>query len=287
MSVVWLNQRARLEAVSTRTTAPRRGWLRQGRWRWLLLALCVMLLTLIVRWPATWVAQQVAQASQGRVLLADAEGTLWQGNAVLALQANGQAATSLAGRLRWQVGLGELWRGRLRLTLQHSEAMPQAVAFHLGWQGLEVDAGSADLPASWLSGLGSPFNTLRPNGRLHAQWPMLHASWRNPQGASKGGALQFDDGSRLAIGLEQVSSNLSTVKPLGSYQMDFAWAQGATHMTLRTLQGPLQLQGTGQFGAARASFQGEASASPETEAQLLGLLSLLGKRQGNITRMQF
>ena len=51
-------------------------------------------------------------------------------------------------------------------------------------------------------------------------------------------------------------------------------------LTLSTLQGHLQLSGSGQWVGLRLRFTGEASANPDHEAALANLLNVIGRRQG-------
>ena len=54
----------------------------------------------------------------------------------------------------------------------------------------------------------------------------------------------------------------------------------APTLTLSTLDGHLQLNGTGQWVGNRLRFAGEASATPEREAALSNLLNIIGRRNG-------
>src|SRR5262249_47500227 len=80
---------------------------------------------------------------------------------------------------------------------------------------------------------------------------------------------------RLTVSLADMSSRVSMVKPLGTYQV-VVQAQGASStLDLTTQKGPLMLDGHGTFSRASASFQGTASAAPD---QLGGLVNLRGGR---------
>jgi general secretion pathway protein N len=76
-----------------------------------------------------------------------------------------------------------------------------------------------------------------------------------------------------------MSSRLSTLRPMGSYRITLL---GGTVPSLRldTLEGSLQLAGSGQWVGRRLRFQGEASAAPEREAALANLLNIIGRRTG-------
>ena len=49
---------------------------------------------------------------------------------------------------------------------------------------------------------------------------------------------------------------------------------------LATIEGRLQLQGSGRWVGSRLRFEGEASAAPEHEAALSNLLNIIGRRSG-------
>ena len=55
--------------------------------------------------PASWLAQGVAQATSGRLVLAGAEGTVWSGDAVAVLTGGpgSRDARALPGRLGWRL----------------------------------------------------------------------------------------------------------------------------------------------------------------------------------------
>ena len=55
---------------------------------------------------------------------------------------------------------------------------------------------------------------------------------------------------------------------------------GELEFLLQTLQGDLQLSGSGQWVGQRLRFSGEASAAPEREGALSNLLNIIGRRNG-------
>ena len=67
---------------------------------------------------------------------------------------------------------------------------------------------------------------------------------------------------------------------MGSYQLVL---QGGPDIgvTLSTLEGRLQLSGSGHWVGTRLRFQGEARAAPGLQAQLANLLNILGRREGD------
>ena len=76
-----------------------------------------------------------------------------------------------------------------------------------------------------------------------------------------------------------MSSRLSTLRPMGSYRLTLQGGAAPT-LGLQTLQGALQLSGSGQWVGQRLRFTGEASAAPEREGALSNLLNIIGRRSG-------
>lgn len=232
-----------------------------------------LLLALVLFAPATWLAAALDNATGGQVQLADARGTVWTGSAQLVLTggAGSKDAAALPGRLDWQ--LRPRWNG-LAAQVRAGCCMdkPTALRVRLRFGGLDLDVadGESHWPAGVAVGLGTPWNTLQLDGELRLATQGLSVEWVEGRPSVTGRAELL--GLRLA-------SRLSTVKPMGSYRMTL---QGGTSTTLRleTLEGALQLSGSGQWVGSRLRFRGEASAAPEREAALANLLNIIGRRSG-------
>lgn len=266
--------------------APARRWQRQQRAgrRWALWgALLGALLGLLSQAPASWLASAVLQASGGHLLLAEARGTLWTGSAVAVLSggSGSRDAAALPGRLQWR--LRPAWRGlapALDLALEHPghSRGPLQLALSPRWRGFELALQATpqaplqwQWPASWLAGLGTPWNTLQLGGQL-----LLHSPGLRLQ--SQQGRLQLD--GALVLELHQASSRLSPLPALGSYRLALEGSGGATRLHLATLGGALRLSGEGQPAGAGWRFRGLAEAAPGHEAALANLLNIIGRRQG-------
>ena len=93
---------------------------------YLLAALVVLTLTMLVIAPAQWAASSVRSATSGRVDLAEARGTVWNGSAVLVLAAAADTSAtraSLPERLSSQRSPWSLLAGQLNLTVAHPSAL--------------------------------------------------------------------------------------------------------------------------------------------------------------------
>ena len=243
-------------------------------WAWALAgALLGLVLTTLINAPARWLTQALQQGAQGRVVFQDARGTVWHGSAqlVLAGGAGSTDAAALPGRLTWQLRLNG---AGLLADLQADCCMQHAWRFSLlpRWGGAKLLMADSlsQWPAQWLTGLGTPWNTVQAEGQLILSTQALALDWTAGRMSVAGGA-QLD--------ATQLSSRLSTLKPMGSYRLTLLG--GATpRFTLATLEGSLQLSGTGQWVGAKLRFDGVASAAPEHLDALSNLLNIIGRRDG-------
>jgi general secretion pathway protein N len=223
--------------------------------------------------PARWLAGGIANATAGRVLLAEPRGTVWDGSAQLVLTGGPGStdAAALPGRVSWD--LQPRWDGAFaRLRAECCTAQPLDLRVHWRLSGLQVQVGDdvSQWPASIATGLGTPWNTLQLDGEVRLSTQGLSVEWVAGRPAVTG---------RAELVAMRVASRLSTLRPMGSYRITL---QGGTQATLRleTLDGSLQLSGTGQWVGRRLRFRGEASAVPGREAALANLLNIIGRRTG-------
>ena len=66
---------------------------------------------------------------------------------------------------------------------------------------------------------------------------------------------------------------------MGSYRITFTGGP-VPSLQLDTIEGALQLTGSGSWVGSRLRFTGEASAAPDREAALSNLLNIIGRRNG-------
>jgi len=239
--------------------------------------------TAVVMAPAQWVASAIAQATGDRIVLAEAKGSVWQGQASVVLspgQDAGIARIGLPEALSWQLSPWRLLAGTIDLTLTHPSALLQPLQLRADLTGrVELLATTARLPAALLAGLGAPFNTIKPGGVISLAWQRLEINRGRMQG-NVVGEWQF------------ATSALTTVAPFGNYRLLAEGGFPGTRLTLSTLAGPLELVGDGTIdeqwnfrfaGRARALSGVDAS----TRAQLAGLVLLLGRREGDSAILSF
>ena len=241
-------------------------------WAWAGLALGV-LLAMIVFAPARWLASGLQQASAGRIVLDDASGTVWNGSARLLL-AGGTGSndvSALPGRVDWR--LRPAWVGvdaELNAGCCTTQPVPVRALLRLGGAAVRIGDQRTNWPAAVLAGLGTPWNTLQIDGDLQLATQGLSVEWIEGRLAVAG---------RAELTASRLSSRLSTLKPMGSYRITLNGGSPST-LQLDTLEGALQLTGSGQWVGSRLRFSGSASAAPDREAALSNLLNIIGRRSG-------
>ena len=236
-------------------------------------ALCGLLGAIVLFAPAHWLTGAVRRATAGQLLLNEARGTVWHGSAQLVLTggAGSNDAAALPSRLEWR--LRPAWGG-LSAELSAACCTPQPLALRARprWGGaqLQLADGNAQWPAALLTGLGTPWNTLQVEGELQLATQGLSVEWIEGRLVIAG---------RAELTAQRLSSRLSTLRPMGSYRITLLGGATPT-LALTTLEGSLQLSGSGQWVGSRLRFSGEASAEPEREAALSNLLNIIGRRNG-------
>lgn len=259
-------------------------------------ALAGALFIVITLAPASLLASRAASASDGRLALEDAAGTIWNGQADIVLHDGAPpgaahaardggpeqpaTGTRLPGRLTWRLSAWRLLIGAVDLTLSDPALLDAPLA-------LRADAGgnatfAADrlrVPAAALQALGAPWNTIQPGGALLLEWDTLHL---------RAGALH----GAWRIEWIDASSSLSPIVPFGHYRLQADGIFDGATLQLETLTGPMEMRGNGTIANGRhLRFQGtagvQAGTDPAIATQLSGLISLLGRRDGDGAILDF
>jgi general secretion pathway protein N len=221
---------------------------------------------LIVLAPATLIDARLERASDGRLRLAGAEGTLWSGSGWIEIRdAHGRAG--VARRLAWRVLPESLLRGRLVAEVELDQAAkPFPVTISLS--RIEIADAGINLPAAAL-GLGMPkLAPFRLTGDVRVNVPHLSLE----RGRIDGDAtLQW----------RAAGSALTPISPFGDYEVHFKAVGAAVHAALRTLEGPLQLEGKGTWSnGAPPSYLAIARVPAQQQEQLSPLFRLIAVERG-------
>ena len=223
--------------------------------------------------PARWLAGPLERATGGHLVLSDPRGTVWNGSAQLLLTggAGSTDPVALPTRVDWRLALR--WDGLLtQIETGCCTSRPMAIRVQPRWGGMRWNVGnsSTQWPAAALAGLGTPWNTLQFEGDLQLKTEELSVEWVQGRLAIAG---------RAELTAQRISSRLSTLRPMGSYRITVLGGATPT-LQLDTLEGSLQLAGSGQWVGSRLHFSGVASAEPQRESALSNLLNIIGRRNG-------
>jgi general secretion pathway protein N len=250
---------------------------------WTVAVALTVALTLAAFLPAAWLGQVVERYTGGRLTLGDAQGSLWRGSAFIggAAGPDGAVTPLLPGRFTWRLSPLALV-GMVDMELSNPDALTQPVRLTGSWSQWQVSGAALKLPADALAGLGAPLNTIAPSGTMQLAWTALDLQ-RAPNGVAVLG--------RTTLDMQDISSRLSPIKPLGSYRMALDWHGQDAQLTLATVKGALVLQGQGALEHGHFRFSGTARAGDGYESTMGNLLNLLGQRQTvngkNIIALEF
>lgn len=244
---------------------------------WLAAAVVSIALTVLVFFPAAWMAPLVEQQTAGRLTLGDAQGTIWRGSAFVggAPSGNDPVTPLLPGRFAWKLSPAALI-GIVDVQLENPSSLLNPVKISGDWSQWQVSPSSVLLPAERLSALGAPLNTVQLSGNMRLTWTPLMVTRR---------ASAADVTGVTTLHMTDIASRLSPIKPLGAYDLTMEWRGQQAQVALKTVRGPMLLSGGGVFRNGRLQFSGKAEAEAGQEEQLAVLLNLLGQRrkEGNKT----
>jgi len=238
-----------------------------SHWRLIVLGLAAYALALIAAMPATLIDARLAQASAGGLRLAEARGTLWSGSGQIEiLDANRRGG--IAKSIAWRIRPAYLLRAKLMYDVELDHAA-RHFPVTISLSQIEVTDADINLPAAAL-GLGVPkLAALGLTGDM-----LLHiARLGFAPGAVQGNATLLWQGAGSAF---------TRIAPLGDYELRLEGTGTAVQASLRTLQGPLQLEGKGSWASGRnPEFRGNARVPPQHLQQLAPLLRLFAIDRGD------
>ncbi len=237
-----------------------------SRWRLIGFGLAAYVLVLIAAAPATLIDASLEQASAGRLRLAEASGTLWSGTGQIEIR-DADRQNGIAKSIAWRARPAYLLLGKLRYEIALDHAA-QHFPVTISLSRIEVADADINLPADAL-GLGvSKLAALGLTGDM-----LLHIA-----------RLAFGRGSvqgNATLQWRGAGSAFTRISPLGDYELRLEGDGAAVRASLRTLQGPLQLDGQGSWASGRNPvFQGNARVPPQQLQQLAPLLRMFANDRG-------
>jgi general secretion pathway protein N len=236
-------------------------------WPLLAAGLGIYALALLVTAPATLADIGVRHASEGRMRLAGARGTLWSGSGYFEVR-DSAGRTVLSKPLAWRLRPAPALLGRLAYEVVLEPGSPPAPLI-VSWSRVELANADLSVPAAVL-GLGVPMLAALD---LAGVVRLMVSNLAIERGATRGSAT---------LRWHAAGSARSPVFPLGDYELRVE-AKGTEGLAiLQTLKGPLQLRGQGSWGGGRApAFVAIAEVPTDLQEQLAPFLRLIAVERGD------
>jgi general secretion pathway protein N len=232
----------------------------------IVLFVAAFLLGLLATAPAALLGVALHRASQGRLELANCNGTLWHGSAVPILHRHSpdEGIVHLSA-LRWDISPWHLLTLQARITLNwQDDKQAHPVDISASPRQINITNLYLPLPASLLGELSSYLRPAGLGGRIIVKSDALSITSRALQGT-------------LVADWSDADSALSSISPLGNYRFVITGHKTGGDFTLESTSGILLLNGSGHYDAAgSASFVGRAQAAEGQQEKLGELLRNLG-----------
>lgn len=226
--------------------------------------LLVYLLTLLMLAPASLLDRWLQHATNGRLMLAHTQGTIWQGAATPAIR--GRAGNLIALEpLHWRVAVLPLFTAKMQARLQWNDLPPDsAMVATVAFNQIELQHVRLSLPAQIVEEFSPILKPAQFRGQFRIQSEHLVATPQNITGTA-------------IMDWQQASSALSSIAPLGNYRLTLNGAGERINIGLSTTAGVLLLNGQGLWSAAKGlTFNGTAQAAAGKYDSLAELLHHLG-----------
>ena len=232
--------------------------------RTLVIFALAFLLTLLITAPASLLDWGVQHASQGRFLLANASGTVWNGTAMPTLRTQDGRFVTLP-LLHWEISVRSVFTGKIQIKLLWDDQSPASASEAIvSYNQVELHHTLLQLPARVLEEASPMLKPAQFRGQLQIQSDRLVFSSHGMEGAA-------------VVDWQQASSALSSIAPLGDYRLALNGSNGSIHIGLTTNSGMLVLEGDGNWlGSRGLEFHGQAHAAASNNNSLTELLNHLG-----------
>lgn len=217
----------------------------------------------IAHLPASLLDARLAAATGQRWRLAGASGTLWQGEGQL-MYAGASGEVLPMSRLAWRWQPAALRQLALGWQIDSDGHVGQA---RLQWGGVVMENLQLQVPVAAVTAFSPRWQGARLGGVLQLQVPQ----WQLAGGQAQGSAT---------LSWQAASSPLSRIQPFGSYALDVQGQGSQVLLSMRTLHGPLQIQGQGSYAGNSLQLAGTASSEQADYEALKPVLLMLGQPNG-------
>lgn len=223
------------------------------------------LLAAAIQWPATSLTPWLEQASNSHWRLSSAEGSLWNGRGTLLARSGDAVPWRVAQSIQWQTQWRELFSGRIGVDIAFEQGGHALIAVTPGGVSLERFDVSLPAPAVVVL-LPGALGRYGWTGTLRTRGNSFRCAWNG----------------RICSGeIELLWSDAAVAEvpggKLGEYRFHLVGEGQALRVDVATLNGRLEINGSGEISGNGLSFHGEAGATGSDAASLDALLRTLGR----------
>lgn len=229
---------------------------------------------LTTTFPASWLAWGLNKFDNGVVSLKQPEGSIWHGKADLIVRYPHNSLIPL-GRTEWRINPFWLMIGKLSIGFQAIEDEIQASGtVQATFSSIQLHNTKLLIPAPAIAKIYAPAEIISPKGTISITTDAVKYDKEGLHGESK-------------LTWLQAGSDMTSVQPLGDYELLLTANGATTDIKLVTLKGDLELSGKGSWqttGNGQINFNGTARPRGKA-AELEAILSLLGRDMGGGRRL--
>lgn len=235
---------------------------------YLLIGLLAFIIGLIKFAPATIISQYIANKTANIILLSNAQGTIWQGHAELAISSDQTNALTL-GPIDWDIKATRLLLGELNIAIHWNNS--ESMTLTMTPTQLSIANLNIELPANAFSTLVPSLSAAQLGGQLRISTSSFNVTHLNNAN------LKPNFTGQIQLDWQQASSRLSAINPLGQYKASINGVNDQIFIKVATQNGPLILEGDGILNQENGLlFSGSASAENNQKQALTPLLHVLG-----------
>lgn len=213
----------------------------------------VFIFTLIKEIPSNMLGRIITHYSKGYLQLYNPSGTFWQGNGLLAVANSKTGELSPLLLINWDIKIGF----KKFINIDFNVDKSSIANLYIDKTGAHLDNLDIILSVTQVSQLVEIINSLGLSGNLEIMAKHINIG-KNIDGT-------------LNISITQVSSSISPVNPLGTYQMKFNLADGAIDITSDSSSN-LSINGSGNLQGLTLSCK----VLPSKKDKMLEFITVMG-----------
>ena len=230
-----------------------------------LFILVVVVVAFVALAPATWADRRLANATDGRLRISDAEGTVWRGRGELS---DGRGAWRMP--VAWHVAPSSVARGAIEVELDSTGDLNGARG------GVTVADGTVALRAFTMRVPASTIRSFIPSVlpvQAGGEWIVEAPSFRYGGGATEGALDIRWDRARIAIGTATLD--------IGNVRLRMRPQGGQLAGTVENSGGDVQVRGDIAVDETGAKLRADIVPTTQLPAEIAQALAMLGAPDAN------